>query len=138
MVDDFGVKYTQKEDALHLLTILKKKFTAVSEDWERKLYCGITLEWNYENGWVDILMPGYIQKVLQKYKHEKPPHPQHSPYVIVPKKYGKDAHDPIPPDESPPATAAEVKHIQGVIGSILYYACAVNSTFLVALNSIAM
>ena len=36
-------------------------------------------------------MPGYIKKVLQKYKHETPPRPQHSPYVIAPEKYGKDA-----------------------------------------------
>ncbi len=66
VVEDFGVKYTQKQDVVHLLTILKKEFPAVLEDWEGKLYCDITLEWNYENGWVDISKPGYIQKVLQK------------------------------------------------------------------------
>ena len=29
--------------------------------------------WNYEERWIDISMPGYIQKVLQKYKHESNP-----------------------------------------------------------------
>ena len=48
VVDDFGVKYTKKADADHLLGILNKEFTAVSTDWEGKLYCGITLEWNYD------------------------------------------------------------------------------------------
>ena len=138
VVDDFGVKYTREEDALHLLSILKHEFTDVSTDWDGKLYCGISLDWNYEERWVDISMPGYIKKMLEKYKHESPPKPQHSPYVIAPKKYGKDAHDPIPQDDSPPATAAEVKRIQGVIGSILYYARSVDPTFLVGLNSLAM
>ena len=47
-VDDFGVKYTRRKDAEHLLSVLEKEFTAVSTDWEGALYCGITLEWNYE------------------------------------------------------------------------------------------
>ena len=58
------------------------------------------MEWNYEEIWIEISMPGYIRKVLQKYKHESPPKPQQSPYVIAPKKYGKDSHDHIPLDES--------------------------------------
>ena len=83
-------------------------------------------------------MPGYIKKVLQKYKHEIPPRPQHSPYVIAPKKYGKDSHDPLPPDESPPVSKEKIKRIQVVVGSILFYARSVDSTFLVILNSIAI
>ena len=88
VVDDFGVKYTRRKDAEHLLGVLEKKITKVSTDLEGARYCGITLEWNYEERWLDISMPGYIKKVLQKYKHETPPRPQHSPYVIAPKKYG--------------------------------------------------
>ena len=53
-------------------------------------------------------MPGYIQKVLQKYKHESHPRPQHSPYVMTPKKYGKDAHDQIPLDESPTVSKEKI------------------------------
>ena len=66
VVDDFGVKYTRRKDAEHLLRILETEFTAVSTDWEGKLYCGITLEWNYRERLLDISMPGYIKKVLQK------------------------------------------------------------------------
>ena len=97
VVDDFGVKYTRQKDTKHLLGVLEKESTAVSKYWEGALYCGITLEWNYEGSWLEISMPGYIKKVLQKYKHETPPRPQHSPYVIAPKKYGKYAHDQLPP-----------------------------------------
>ena len=48
VVDDFGVKYTRRKDAEHMLGILEKEFTALSTDWDGALYCGITLEWNYE------------------------------------------------------------------------------------------
>ena len=77
-------------------------------------------------------------KVFQKYNHEAPPRPQHSPYVIAPKKYGKDAHDQIPPDESPPVSKENTNRIQGVPGSILFHARSVDFTFLVYLNSIAI
>ena len=77
-------------------------------DWEVALYCGITLEWNYEKRWLNIFMPGYIQKLLQKYKYESHPRPQHSPYVMTPKKYGKDAHDQIPLDESPTVSKEKI------------------------------
>eukprot|EP00957_Ditylum_brightwellii_P034653 2626903-Ditylum_brightwellii.AAC.1 len=43
VVDDFGVKYTNKEDVHHLLWALKDKYM-VSEDWKGKLYCGFTLD----------------------------------------------------------------------------------------------
>ena len=65
VVDDFGVKYTRREDAEHLLGILEKEFTAVSNDWDGELYCGIKLEWNYEEIWLDISMPGYIKKYFK-------------------------------------------------------------------------
>ena len=60
VVDDFGVKYTRRKNAEHLLGVIEKEFTAVSTDSDGGLYCGITLEWNYEERWLDISMPGYI------------------------------------------------------------------------------
>ena len=70
VVDNFGVKYVGKEHALHLLSILEAKYPAVATDWEGKIYCGITLEWNYDEGCVDKLMPGYIKRLLAKFKYE--------------------------------------------------------------------
>ena len=32
----------------------------MEEDWEWKLYCGITLKWNYAEGYVDSAMPNYV------------------------------------------------------------------------------
>jgi hypothetical protein len=82
-------------------------------------------------------MPGYIKKLLQKYKHKISNKPQHCPYTPVPKQYGAEAQAPLPADISPKLSDKEIKEIQHVIGSIVYYAWAVDSTVLMALSSIA-
>ena len=109
VVDDFGVKYVGREHANHLIKALKKDFT-IAVDEKGELYCGITLKWDYEKRLVDISMPGYIKKVLQKYKHEKPKKHQGSPYQMEPKKYGTAAQEPIPPDTSRKADEKEKKN----------------------------
>ena len=53
VVDNFGIKYVGKEHADHLIGILEVKYTKIETDWTGSLYCGITLEWNYEERWVD-------------------------------------------------------------------------------------
>ena len=45
-VDDFGVKYSGKEHALHLKAALETKYK-VTTDWEGKLYIGIALKWHH-------------------------------------------------------------------------------------------
>ena len=54
VVDDFGIKYTHKEDVEMLLNILRHKYEAVSVDWSGKLFCSINLEWDYKNRTVDL------------------------------------------------------------------------------------
>ena len=100
VVDNFGVKYVGKEHADHLIKTLKGHYDKISVDWEGKLYCGITLDWNYEERFLDISMPGYINKLRARYKHEMPSRPQHSPYKAPPKVYGRAAQDNIPDDLS--------------------------------------
>ncbi len=82
-------------------------------------------------------MPGCIIKQLQKYKHAIPVNPQHCPYTPQPRQYGSKVQWPLPIDTSPPLADANIKHIQCVIGSILYYACAMDLTVLMALSTIA-
>jgi len=83
VVDDFGVKYVGKQHAEHLCKALRQEYT-IATDWTGGLYCGITLNWNYDKRHLDISMPGYIKTQLQKYKHLPPSKPQtvrisHSP-----------------------------------------------------------
>ncbi|KAL7478294.1 hypothetical protein ACHAW6_004064 [Cyclotella cf. meneghiniana] len=83
VVNDFGIKYVRKEHAEHFLNVLKEHYT-LNIDWVGKLYCGISLKWDYKNKTVDISMPGYITKLLQQFNHECKTS-QHSPYQYKPK-----------------------------------------------------
>jgi len=62
-VNDFGVKYNSKEDALHLIQTLEKKYK-ITVDWEGALFLGIHLKWNCKKGEVEVSMPGYVWKAL--------------------------------------------------------------------------
>ncbi len=121
VVNDFGVKYTHKEDIDHLIKCIKEQYE-LTKDLDGDLYCGIRLKWDYNIRTLDISMPGYILKQLQKYKHDCPQHPQHCPYSPLPKQYGSEAQRPLPPDTSSPLSKDDIKHVQCIIGSILYYA----------------
>ena len=136
VVDDFGIKYVGKQHIDHLLSALRQEYK-IEVDWEGKLYCGITLDWNYDEGWVDSSMPDYIPKQLVKYKHDTPKRAQHCPYTPAPIKYGAKTQEPLPTDTSERLDKDGQKYIQQVVGSLLYYARAVDITILLALNEIA-
>ena len=136
VVDDFGIKYVGKDNIDHLLNALREEYK-IEVDWTGTLYCGITLNWNYEERWVDTSMPEYIPKLLTKYKHEKPKRPQHCPYTPAPIKFGAKTQEPLPEDTSALLDKDGQKYIQQVVGSLLYYARAVDPTILLALNDIA-
>ena len=135
-VDDFGVKYVGKEHADHLIRTLKQEYT-IEEDWDGDLYCGIKLDWNYEKRYLDISMPRYIPKLLQRFEHKKTIE-QNSPHPAQPRKYGIDAHDPLPDDNTAKLDEPRKRRVQQIVGSLLYYARAVDNTILVALNSLAI
>jgi hypothetical protein len=136
VVDDFGVKYVGKEHADHLVASLKTKYKLV-KDWSGDLYCGIKLHWDYAACTLDILMAGYVRRQLLKYKHVTTSCPQHCPYSPEPKKYGLEAQAPLPIDTSQPLGDKEIKAAQKIVGSILYYARAVDMMLLMALSTIA-
>jgi hypothetical protein len=58
VVDDFGVKFLDKADALHLLAALKTHYE-VTVDWDGKLFCGISLDWDYTKRTVDLCLDMY-------------------------------------------------------------------------------
>jgi hypothetical protein len=138
LVDNFGVKFVNKEDVEQLLSILKTTYT-LTEDWTGNLYCRILLTWDYISQTVDISMPGYVRKKLQEYEHVyRPKKVQTCPYSPEPKKFGTEAQAPLPPDALPQLDAKGVKKVQQIVGSILYYARAVDMTILMAFSSIAV
>jgi hypothetical protein len=137
VVNNFSVKYVRQEHVEHFIACIKEKY-GLTEDWTGDLYCRIKLNWDYTVCTLDISMLGYIKKLLLKYKHRVPAQAQHCPYAPAPKQYGTAAQSPISVDISPKLSPEVIKEIQRVIGSILYYAHAIDITVLMALSSIAI
>jgi hypothetical protein len=44
-IDNFGIKYFSKRDALHLVAALQEDYE-ITTDWTGLLYCGLTLDWH--------------------------------------------------------------------------------------------
>jgi hypothetical protein len=135
VVDDFTVKYVGKQHAEHLRDALLCTYE-LATDWTATVYSGITLKWDYKSRTCDISMPGYVSKLLRKFQHDAPKHPQHTPSRYVTPVYGAKTQY-ATTDETPPLTATQCLTIQKVTGSVLYYARAVDPTVLMPLNDIA-
>jgi hypothetical protein len=73
---------------------------------------------------------------LNKFQHDAPEHPQHTPSRYVTPVYGAKTQYAMK-DETPPLTATQCLTIQKVTESVLYYARAVDPTVLMPLNDIA-
>ena len=87
-------------------------------------------------GHVDMSVPGYVQRKLTKYQHKKPQRPQHSPYLSTPIQYGAKVQTPLPPDTTTPLSDAQIKHVQDIVGSFIWYGRACDPTLMAALSAI--
>jgi hypothetical protein len=135
VVDDFGVKYTEREHAEHLLAAINEHYECKA-DWNGSRYLGLTLDWDYENKEVHLSMPGYVAEALHRFQHPPPTKPQHQPHKHTVPTYGqKTQYETI--DESAELDKNGKTYIQQVTGTFLYYARAVDPTMLVALSAIA-
>ena len=85
-VDDFGIKYYTKDYADHFLHAIGQTYKYTT-DWDGTNYCGLKLDWNYAEGYVDISIPGYIKKTLQRIQHKPQVYPQYSPHAHIPIQY---------------------------------------------------
>ena len=94
VVDDFGVKYSGKEHALHLKEALETKYK-VTTDWKGKFYIGIALMWDYDKGTVQLSMSGYVHAALHAFQQEKHKLPQDWPYLWTQPVYGRKKSDAV-------------------------------------------
>jgi hypothetical protein len=136
VVDDFAIKYTNRTDAEHLLDALRTGYK-MSVDWDAERYCGLILKWDYNKRTVDLSMPGYIERALQRFRHTPPKKPQHNPYRYIQPEYGTTIQYEQEEDTSEQLDAAGKKRIQEILGTLLYYARAVDPTLLVTVSALA-
>jgi hypothetical protein len=111
VVDNFGAKYTARADFDHLVTRIQQRYTATI-DRSDELYCGLTIEWNYAKRWVNISMPGYVDKCIRRFAphfETHPPPKQHAPHDWAKPNYGAQTQFIPPPDNTPPPSPSRPK-----------------------------
>jgi hypothetical protein len=74
--------------------------------------------------------------VLHRFQHPEPQRPQHSPYKQHPINYGSKVHFFMPKDLSTPLTDEQKVTLQQVVGCMMYYARAVDTTMSVVLSTL--
>jgi hypothetical protein len=136
IVDDFGIKYVGRRHAEHLLVSLQQDYK-VTTDWTGSKFAGIDIEWDYVKRTCRITMNSYINTLLIKYNHPRPKKPQHAPHAHREIIYGAKEQLLPDADTSPLLNDEGVKRIQGVVGSLLYYARAVDNKLLATLSVIS-
>jgi len=135
-VDDFGIKYMRRDDVDHLTALLQQHYE-LTLDLTGSKYLGLTLRWDYKHRTVDLSMPGYIQRALERFQHPTPAKPEHSPHDPPTRFFGPDTQQITTTDGSPAATSIQIKRLQEIIGVLLYYARMVDMTLLVSISTIA-
>ena len=98
---------------------------------------GLTIDWNYKDKYVDISIPGYVEKALHRFQHKSPKKPQYAPHKWNIPIYGQKTQYVIPTHDEPILDPKKTKYVQAVGGTFLYYARAIDCTMLPALNEIA-
>ena len=137
-VDDFGVKYCNKEDVQHLIDAISTQYTC-TVDWTGRNFLGLTLDWNYTKGYIDISMPDYVDNALTRLQYTQNVYPQYSPHKHEVVKFSKQPgrQYAMQEDISPMLLPGKIKYVQSIIGTFLYYARAIDGTMLPALAQIA-
>ena len=134
VVDDFAVVWKEQRDIDHLITTLTKLYS-VKVNWLGSKYLGMNIAINREKRHVTISMPGYIDKLLQKVR------PQgikgaSTPAIYTAPNYHHPKNQLSTMDGSPPATEAEKKLLQSIVGTLLYYARAVDPSLCTAVHEL--
>jgi hypothetical protein len=101
------------------------------------LFCGITLNWDYNARSVDLSMPGYVVKALREFQHTEPIKAEHQPHRNNERQYGVKLQLTDPIDTTAPLTASQNTLLQKITGKFLYYARAVDPTMMVTLSALA-
>ena len=136
-VDDFGVQYHSRADLDHLINALQQ-FYKITIDWNGTDYCGLHLDWNYTDKYVDMSMPGYIKRLLDRLQHKKPSKPVDAPHAWRKPTYGRAQQHSFPDDTLPLLTKLAANLLQSTISSLFFYSRAVDPYMLPGLNEVSI
>ena len=82
-------------------------------------------------------MPGYVTNALHKFQHPKPNKAQDGPYPATAKQYGVKVQLTDPIDTTAHLPTHEIKCLQQMISTFLFYGRAVDPTLLTALSELS-
>jgi hypothetical protein len=140
IADDFTIKYVGDAHLDHFRHALKKHYE-ISEEIDGTRFAGMMLKWNdspiHAKCSCRLSMPGYICNVCTRYKHLMPTKRQLSPHKHCEIIFGQTTQLTYVDPYSPPLSTEGVKRIQGIIGALLYYACAVNNKLLATRSTLS-
>ena len=135
VVDDFGVKYTDKDDVEYLISTLTQLYQ-LTINWKGDKYLGFTINHDKSARRLSLSMPNYIPTALERFGHLIT-HGAASPAIYTPPSYGSTTPQLTAVDDSAPLSPADAKLLQEIVGVFLYYARAVDGTMLPAVTAIA-
>ena len=137
IVDDFGVKYVDIVHFNHFHKTLKKSHE-VTVNMKGDKIAGIDVQWDHPSRRVRINMRNYINDLLISLGWTKSKKPWLSPFTATPIVYGQITQLALEDNTSAPLPPDQLKRVQKIVGSLLYYAQAVDNKLQVALNAIRL
>jgi hypothetical protein len=126
-----------KQQHITLIETLRKLYEITIDTAPTQKYIGITLEYNRDEGYLDMSMPGYIKNALNRF-NKLDVKGANSPIIYVPPVYGATTQ--TLPEDKPTGQLldkAQVKLTQEIIGVFLYYARSVDPMMFPAVNKLA-
>ena len=87
---------------------------------EGRNYLGLTIYWKHSKEYVDILMPEYVKKVMDRLKHPKAKIPQYAPHLWTVPTYEKIPQASPDIDDRELIDNKSTKTIQSIVGAMIY------------------
>jgi hypothetical protein len=132
VVDDFGIKFTNIEGRDHFLNTLRSLYKITTDD-KGSQYLGMTIKHDKVRQEITISMPGYLLKVLERFKEWAGTRCASTPGIYHAPVYGT-AVQMASEDNSAPLSAGDTKILQELTGCLLYYARGADPLMLPAVN----
>ena len=85
----------------------------------------------------DMSVPGYVQIKRNKYQHPDLLKLQHSPYQEAPIFYATKVQQPVQSDTTAPLSPDQIKRVQVIVGTFIWYGRACDPILTASLSAIA-
>jgi hypothetical protein len=134
VIDDFAVIWKSKSDMTHFIQMLRKLYT-VKVDWAGSKYLGMDISIDHAARHVTISMPGYVEKLLRKVRPDGVKSAS-TPSIYYAPNYKSPQAQTATHDASPLASDLQQHELQVIVGTLLYYARAVDPAILTAVHEL--